>query len=117
MLGDVRKQLDRVGERAGFERGEVRLQKLRHTYTAARIQTTEHGAPVALFTVARELGHSSTRLIERRYGHLLTNRRTRGEEVEFRVRDHVDEIPEGLLRDLRAQDRRESDRAALQEHD
>lgn len=100
MLVSVRKQLDKVAERAGFEKGEIRLHKLRHTYTAARIQTTEHGAPVALFTVARELGHSSTNLIERRYGHLLTNRKVRGEAVAFEVEDYTEEIGEETLRDL-----------------
>lgn len=89
MVSDTRKMLDRLLEKIpGLEKGEVRLHGLRHTYTSARIQTTEHGAPVALFTVARELGHSSTQLIERRYGHLLTNRQARGEKVEFRVDNH-----------------------------
>lgn len=96
MLTDVRKQLDAIGETVGFEKGEVRLHKLRHTYTAARIQTTEHGAPVALFTVARELGHSSTRLIERRYGHLLTNRRVRSDVVAFRPETYEEEIGEQI---------------------
>jgi integrase len=102
MLQECRRQLDAVGKRAGFEAGEIRFHKLRHTYTAARIQTTEHGAPVALFTVARELGHSSTRLIERRYGHLLTNRRVRSEDVSFRLEEYVgEEVPEEVVRELR----------------
>ena len=101
MLREDRKQLDAVGERAGFEVGAVRFHKLRHTYTAARLQTTEHGYPVALFTVSRELGHSSTSLIEKRYGHLLTNRRVRGETVEFRVEEYEKEIGEEVLQALR----------------
>ena len=70
MVTDVRKALDRVAERAGFAKGSIRLQKLRHTYTAARIQSTDRGQPIALYTVARELGHQSTSMIENRYGHL-----------------------------------------------
>src|SRR5690606_1402745 len=70
MIRDVRKALDAIATRAGFPSGHVKLHGLRHTYTAARIQTLDRGAPVALFTVARELGHSSTDMIEERYGHL-----------------------------------------------
>lgn len=65
------------------------------------MQTTENGAPIALFTVARVLGHSSTNLIERRYGHLLTNRKVRGETVAFEVEDYTEEIGEEVLRNLR----------------
>ena len=100
MLREDRKQLDAVGERAGFKKGAVRLHKLRHSYTAARLQTTEHGYPVALFTVSRELGHSSTSLIEKRYGHLLTNRRVRGETVEFRIEEYEKEIGKEVIRAL-----------------
>lgn len=96
MITDFRRSLDAIGERCGFAEGEVRFHKLRHTYCAARIQTTEAGHPVALYTVARELGHASTNLIERRYGHLLTNRRTRGEHVEFRPETYEEELGERL---------------------
>lgn len=96
MISDFRKSLDPIGERCGFQEGEVRFHKLRHTYTAARIQTTEAGHPVALYTVARELGHRSTKLIEDRYGHLTTNRKTRGEEVAFRPETYEEEIGERL---------------------
>lgn len=56
---------------------------------------------MALFTVARELGHASTRLIERRYGHLLTNRRIRGDVVAFRPETYDEEIGD-RVRNLRA---------------
>jgi integrase len=86
MIRDLRKQLDTIGERAGFPAGHVRLHMLRHTYTAARIQTLDRGAPIALYTVARELGHSSTGMIEARYGHLHDRAVLGGSEVvEFRV--------------------------------
>ncbi len=54
-----------------------------HTYTAVRIQTLDHGAPISLFTVAAELGHTDTNLIRTTYGHLLTDRR-RLEVVAYR---------------------------------
>lgn len=81
MLDNIDKQLDTVGARVSIER--PRLHTFRHSYTAARIQTLEHGAPVSLWQVARELGHQSTSMIEKRYGHLakVTERK---EVVEFR---------------------------------
>jgi hypothetical protein len=45
------------------------------------------GAPVSLWTVSRELGHSSTGMIERTYGHLGTVRH-RAEVVEYRLDQH-----------------------------
>lgn len=100
MLVNVRKQLDTIAGKIGLEEGEVRTKAFRHTYASARIQTTEHGHPVALFTVARELGHTSTRLIEERYGHLLVNRKGRYEEVAFRLEDHLESIKKERLRAL-----------------
>jgi len=54
----------------------------RHTYTSVRVQTLDHGAPVSVFTVACELGHRDTGLIERVYGH-LTKVPNRAETVEY----------------------------------
>jgi len=45
-LDNVDRALDRIGERVGIPR--PRLHAFRHSYTAARIQTLEHGAPVHL---------------------------------------------------------------------
>ncbi len=44
--------------------------KLRHTYTAARLQTLDNGAPIQIFTVQHELGHSDTEMITKICGHL-----------------------------------------------
>src|SRR6266567_4643333 len=66
-------------------------QILRHTYISARIQTTQNGAPVAAFTVAREVGHSSTAMIEKVYGH-LGQIQHRSAVVEYRVRQHKQAI-------------------------
>lgn len=89
MISDLRKALDTIGVRAGFPSGYIRLHMLRHTYTAARLQTLDHGRPIAPFTVARELGHSSEDMITDRYGH-LHDRLPAGdpEVVEFRVEHH-----------------------------
>ncbi len=46
---------------------------LRHTFTAARLQTMDAGEPVAPFTVMRELGHRDLSQITQRYGHILEN--------------------------------------------
>lgn len=87
MLTNIRKALDSVGERVGWKRGEIRTRRFRTSYTAARLQTLDRGAPVAVWTVARELGHSSTALVERTYGK-LGQVRHRSEVVEFRIEQH-----------------------------
>lgn len=56
--GDLPTALGGTGASGSFDAGEIRFHKSRPTYTAARIQTTEHGSPVALSAVAREPGHS-----------------------------------------------------------
>lgn len=95
MIVDLRKALDRIGQRAGFPEGYIKLHMLRHTYTAARLQTCDRGRPVAMYTVARELGHSSTDQIEDRYGHLHDRTEAGGTEVvEFRVEHHLSQIAE-----------------------
>jgi integrase len=58
MLVDVRKLVDRVAIRAGWKAGEITTRVFRHTWTAARLQTLDRGAPVSLYTVARELGQA-----------------------------------------------------------
>lgn len=61
----------------------LRSKILRHTYTTARIQTTDNGKPISLWTVAQELGHASINMVQDVYAHLGTIR-YRGEEVEYR---------------------------------
>lgn len=65
MLGDLRHALDDVAERAGFRRGEIRCTMFRHTYASARLQTVDNDKPIAHWTVANELGHSSVAMIEK----------------------------------------------------
>ncbi len=95
MVNDFRKSLDAVAERAGWKAGEVRTRVFRHTYATQRIQTLDHGAPVSVWTVSRELGHRSTAMVERRYGH-LGRTRDRKEVLEYRIEDHRARITERL---------------------
>lgn len=99
MLTDVRKLLDRITARAGMlyvidqgqrrkaEVGDIRTKAFRHTYITTRLQTLDRGQPVSLWTVAREVGHRSTEMIERVYGH-LGELRHRARAVEYRIRQH-----------------------------
>ena len=61
-----------------------RLTKFRHTYATARLQTTDGGSQISLWTVAKELGHKSVARIEDTYGH-ASHYRPRGEVVEYRI--------------------------------
>lgn len=85
MLTDARKMLDAVGARVGYAARELNLYDFRHTYCAARLQTLDHGAPVSVYTVAKELGHGGDALVKRVYGHLGTVRH-RSQHVEYRVK-------------------------------
>lgn len=82
------KQITSIGKslRTALDKAEIEkhvtLHTLRHTYAAARIQTTDHGAPVSPYTVMRELGHSSIALVEKTYGHLMQIRH-RSAVVEY----------------------------------
>lgn len=95
MIDDPRKALDAIAELAGWQRGEIRTKGFRHTYTAARLQTLDRGAPVALYTVSRELGHASTAMVERVYSH-LGDVRHRSEVVEYRVEQYEDKLGDRL---------------------
>lgn len=88
MLTDFRKLLDAVAIRAGWNEGDIRSKMFRHTYCATRLQTLDAGAPVSVFTVAREMGHGGEAMVRRVYGH-LGQVRHRSEVVEYRVEQHV----------------------------
>jgi integrase len=98
IITDLRKGLDAIGGAAGFEEGRIRTRLFRHTYTATRLQTLDGGAPVSPYTVSKELGHCSTRMVERVYAH-LGNVRVRSEEVRYDP-DEFEEL-EDLLWALR----------------
>ena len=71
----------------------------------ARLYTAEHGAPVSLWTVRGELGHRSTGMIEKVYGHTITQRNqiwknredALPEVVAFRIKDHQEALEDRLL--------------------
>ncbi len=88
MITDWRKSLDAIAERAGWKEGEIRTKAFRHTYCAARLQTLDSGAPISVYTVAKELGHGGDSMVRRVYGHLGAIRH-RSEHVEFRVENHI----------------------------
>lgn len=81
MISDLRASLSTLEDRAGLEK-HLTPKVFRHTYTATRIQTLDHGAPVSPYTVARELGHTNINRIRDTYGH-LQRRRLRLEEVRY----------------------------------
>jgi integrase len=60
----------------------------RHTYCAARLQTLDEGAPVSVYTVAKELGHGGDSMVRRVYGH-VGRVRHRSDVVEYRVEQHA----------------------------
>jgi integrase len=97
MLTDVRRPLDRLAERAGWKRGEIWTRLFRHTYCAARLQTLDAGAPVSIYTVARELGHQSDEMVKRIYAHLGATRH-RSDVVEYRVAQHLEQLGDRLRR-------------------
>jgi integrase len=80
--GDLRGSIGSALERAEIGK-HVTIHTFRHTYTAARLQTTENGMPVSPYTVMRELGHKGLDLIVETYGHIM-KRPHRGEHVEYR---------------------------------
>ena len=104
-ITDLRDMLDRVAVRAGFlkpvldERTgkqasgangwllwtgqRIRTRPFRVSYTAARRQTLDRGAPVSLEMIAGELGHASRDIVERVYKR-IGKVRHRSEAVEFR---------------------------------
>ncbi len=82
MITDLRKPLGIIATEARMEM--PRLTKFRHTYATARLQTTDGGSQISLWTVAKEMGHKSVARIEDTYGH-PSHYRPRGEVVEYRI--------------------------------
>ncbi|HXQ30010.1 MAG TPA: tyrosine-type recombinase/integrase [Gemmatimonadales bacterium] len=95
MLTDLRKLLDAAAARGGWKSAEIRSKMFRHTYCAARLQTLDEGAPVSVYTVAKELGHGGEAMVRRVYGH-LGQMRHRAKVVEYRVEQHRKVLAERL---------------------
>ena len=96
-LRDIHRLLDRLAARAGLGAGELRSKAFRHTYCAARLQTLDRGAPISIYTVARELGHGSDEMVKRIYAH-LGDVRHRSEVVEYLVEQHLERLGDRLER-------------------
>jgi integrase len=94
-LGDLRDMLDRVAVLGGFPKGRIRARMLRVTYATARLQTLDRGAPIASWTVERELGHGSGKMLAAVYGR-LGDLRHRAEVVEYRFDQHFRRIGERI---------------------
>ena len=97
MVRDFRWYLDNIAVRAGWRKGEIRTRVARHSYTAARLQTLEGGAPISPYTVAREMGWRSLDMIFEVYGH-IGNVTERKPFVEYRVEQHREQLAERLER-------------------
>lgn len=67
----IKRLIAELGHRVGLD-VNLTPKVLRHTYCAARLQTTDAEKPVAVLAVARELGHRDTAMVERIYGHADT---------------------------------------------
>jgi integrase len=74
---------DRLAQDTKLPTEKVRAYPMRHTYVSARLQTLDGGQPVSPFTVMKEVGHTSLKMIETVYGH-VGQVRQRAEVVEFR---------------------------------
>jgi hypothetical protein len=59
------------------------------------LQTLDQGAPVSVYTVAKELGHGGEAMVRRVYGHLGTVHH-RSEVVEYRVEQHAERLRQRL---------------------
>lgn len=86
-LGDLRDLL--VALRAGFPKGRIRARMLRVTYATARLQTLDHGAPVARWTVEKELG-TGLATCSRRGTAGWGEVRHRSELLEYRFNQHFE---------------------------
>jgi integrase len=100
LITDIRKTLDRIGARVGYDAGEIRTKMFRHTYCAARLQTLDRGAPVSPWSVAKEMGHGGRTLVDQVYGHLGTIG-NRSEVVEYRP-EHLSQSHGEIPADFRA---------------
>jgi integrase len=88
MITDWRKQLDAIATRTKlWKAGDVRSKMFRHCYCSTRLQTLQADQPVAVYTVSREMGHSSTAMVEKVYAH-VQNLPKRSNVVQYRIEQH-----------------------------
>ena len=85
MVNDLRKVMIDLTKHSSVDLPEG-VTIFRHTYATARLQTTDGGKQISLWTVAKELGHKNVSRVEDTYGH-PSHYRPRGEVVEYRVEE------------------------------
>ena len=83
MINDLRKAMAELRKQSSANLPEG-VTVFRHTYATARLQTTDNGKQVSIWTVAKELGHKTVARVEDTYGH-PSHYHARGEVVEYRV--------------------------------
>jgi len=60
MVTNWRKVLDAVVVNAGWQPGEIRSKKFRHTFCATALQLLDGDEPISAYTVARWMGHGQS---------------------------------------------------------
>ena len=85
-IRNVKKLIEELGRRTGLQ--GITPKVFRHTYCAARLQTTDNGREIAQFTVAAELGHNSSQMVGDVYGH-VGRVRHRSEVVEYPLEPYM----------------------------
>jgi integrase len=93
-LAGMKKLLAEIALRTGLQ-GELTPKVFRHTYCAARLQTTDNGHPVAMITVVEEMGHDSWEMVRDIYGHVGKVRR-RADVVEYPLQPYMEELQHDL---------------------
>ena len=115
MLCDIRKLIDRVAVRAGWRKGELTSRTFRHTWCAARLGCLIGGAPISVYQVSREVGHSSEDLARRIYRHVAATPH-RSDYVEYQLEQHLEKL-ESRFRDLGLGTRIDTRAEAPDEHE
>lgn len=95
--GSCRGWMNRLAHDLGWPSELVRLRVFRVTYASARVQTTDRGAPVSIWTVQQEMGHGSLEMLKDVYVRVGTIRR-RGEDVAYLWEEFADEFHTQLER-------------------
>jgi integrase len=94
MMRDPRTVVRAIAQLANMLEFDVRT--FRHTYISMRLQTVDEiGKPLSIWEVCKEVGHSSTQMIEKTYGHLLSVKQ-RKSVVEYRLEDYAAELGERI---------------------
>lgn len=94
-IGDWRKALDRVAQRAGFRPGEIRTRRFRTSYITHRLRSLDDGIPVTVEQVRQESGHASYDMIADVYAR-VSRHRAKLSPFAFRVEACAERLGERL---------------------